>query len=374
MAWPGTAAVGNRQLLPRAVTPPQGGGCLSVRARSAFPGTYRSHAHRLRSRRLFARLVDAVAGGKLYGTTTFGGAAGNGTVFELTPPGSPGGAWSEKVLHNFMRRDGDGSTPHGTLVFGRSGELYGTTMSGGIPGRGAGIVFQLTPPATPRGQWTERVLHRFTGAIDGANPEADLILDQAGAVYGTTDCDTPDSGLVFKLEPPAIPGGAWKESILHRFTGENGDGRCSTGGLYFGQDGALYGTSTLGPDGRGSVFELRPPGTPGGPWTETLLSVFTGQNGDGSDVVSGLAAGPDGTFYGTTGGGGRWGEGAIFELIPPAVRGGAWTKIVLRSLKSPRDGMFAASLPHLVFERGTLYGAARLNGPDGGGTVFRLKF
>jgi len=244
-------------------------------------------------------------GSRLYGTTTFGGATGNGTVFLLTPPESPGRAWNEKVLHHFTRQGGDGCAPHGTLVFGPRRRLVWHTMSGGIPGQGSGIVFQLTPPATLRGPWTEKVLHKFTGATDGANPEADLILDNAGALYGATSCSTPDGGLVFKLEPPAMPGGEWKETILYRFTGLNGGSACCTGGLLFGQDGALYGTSTLGQDGRGAVFEPRPPVAPNGQWTETLLSIFTGQSGDGWDVIGGLAAGPDGAFYGATGGGGR---------------------------------------------------------------------
>lgn len=313
-------------------------------------------------------------GGRLYGATAFGGTAGNGTVFELTPPESPGLAWSETVLHHFTRQEGDGCGPNG-LVFGQNGELYGTTLSGGIPGQGSGTVFQLMPPATPGGPWTEKVLHRFTGAIDGANPEADLVLDNAGAVYGTTDCSTPNAGLVFKLDPPAVPGREWAETVLHRFTGQHGDGLCSTGGLFLGQGGALYGTTTLGEGGLGAVFRLQPPATPGGPWIETLLNVFTGQNGDGSDVVGGLAAGSDGAFYGTTGRGGRWGCGIVFELKPPAAPGGQWAKIVLRSLDSRATGMFARSMPHLVFERsGTIYGANRLDGPEGGGTVFQLKF
>jgi uncharacterized repeat protein (TIGR03803 family) len=153
------------------------------------------------------------------------------------------------------------------------------------------------------------------------------------------------------------------------------EGAPSTGGLYFGPDGALYGAATQGQEGLGSVFELRPPATPGGQWTETVLSLFTGQNGDGSDVIGGLAAGPDGAFYGATAGGGRLGAGVIFELKPPAVPGGPWTKIVLHALNGRLEGMYPGSLPHLVFEKsGTLYGANRLIGQEDGGAVFQLKF
>jgi len=313
--------------------------------------------------------------GRLYGPAAFGGAAGNGTVFELTPPESPGRAWTEKVLHHFTRQGGDGGVPVGTLIFGKNGELYGTTQSGGIPGQGRGIVFQLTPPAIPGAPWTETVLYTFTGPQDGANPEAGLILDKAGALYGTTSCGTGGGGVVFQLQPPARAGAEWTETVLHHFTGKNGDGACSDGGLIFGQNGALYGTSTMGEQGLGSVFELKPPATPGGRWTETVLHAFTGLNGDGSDVVAGLAAGPGGELYGATGKGGQWGDGTIFELKPPASPGGPWTETVLHTFNGRADGAFPKSMPHLILEKGgKVFGVAAERGPTDGGTVFQLKF
>jgi uncharacterized repeat protein (TIGR03803 family) len=313
--------------------------------------------------------------GRLYGTTAFGGASGNGTVFELTPPELPGRAWTERVLHHFTRQGGDGCDPDGTLIFGKNGELYGTTQSGGTPGQGAGIVFRLTPPAIPGGPWAETVLYTFTGPNDGANPQADLTLDKAGALYGTTNCATPGAGVVFKLEPPAMPGTEWMETVLHHFTGQHGDGACSSGGLMFGQNGALYGTTTMGEQGRGSVFELKPPATPGGPWTETVLHPFTGLNGDGSDVLGALAPGPDGALYGATRVGGQWGAGTIFELKPPAAPGGPWTETVLHTFKGPADGANPSLMPRLILEpSGKIYGVAAHGGPEGGGTVFRLTF
>jgi uncharacterized repeat protein (TIGR03803 family) len=217
------------------------------------------------------------------------------------------------------------------------------------------------------------VLHTFTGPKDGANSEADLVLDQAGALYGTTNCATGDSGVVFKLQPPATAGAEWTETVLHRFTGENGDGICSYGGLMFGPNGALYGTTTINERGLGSVFELQPPATPGGIWAETVLHAFTGLNGDGSAADGDLAAGPDGALYGATAIGGQWGDGTIFELKPPAAPGGPWTETVLYGFKGRADGASPSAKPRLILEKsGKIYGVAGNGGPEGGGTVFRL--
>jgi uncharacterized repeat protein (TIGR03803 family) len=120
---------------------------------------------------------------------------------------------------------------------------------------------------------------------------------------------------------------------------------------------------------------LKPPATPGGPWTETVLHPFTGLNGDGSDVVGALAPGPDGALYGATRVGGQWGAGTIFELKPPAAPGGPWTETVLHTFKGPADGANPSLMPRLILEpSGKIYGVAAHGGPEGGGTVFRLTF
>ncbi len=117
--------------------------------------------------------------GNLYGTTTWGGTYGYGTVFELTPNGS--GGWTETVLYNFTFGT-DGAIPYAGVIFDSAGNLYGTTFDGGTYGNGT--VFELTPNGS--GGWTETVLHSFSSGIDGANPYAGLILDRAGNLYGTT--------------------------------------------------------------------------------------------------------------------------------------------------------------------------------------------
>jgi uncharacterized repeat protein (TIGR03803 family) len=145
------------------------------------------------------------AAGNLYGTTASGGGASHaGTVFELAPPSTQGGAWTETVLYSFAGGS-DGKSPVAGLVFDTAGNLYGTTFFGGTTN--AGTVFQLMPPATEGGAWTEKVLHTFGRGNDGLDPQAGLIVDNRGALYGSTI-----TGTVFKLAPPA-----WSEKVLFNY-------------------------------------------------------------------------------------------------------------------------------------------------------------
>jgi len=141
--------------------------------------------------------------GALYGTTESGGIYNAGVVYKLTP--GVGGAWTETVLHNFVGVNGDGGSPSSNLVFDNLGNLYGTTTVGGIDGGecgglGCGIAFQLTPAQA--GEWKERVLHRFTGGLDGGQPYAGFILDPAGNLYSTTSSGgVAAQGTVFEITP-----------------------------------------------------------------------------------------------------------------------------------------------------------------------------
>jgi uncharacterized repeat protein (TIGR03803 family) len=134
------------------------------------------------------------ASGNLYGTTIEGGSSGSGVVFELERHGK---GFREKVLHTFTGSP-DGSTPYAGLTLDFSGNLYGATLFGGSANDGT--VYELA--RGPNGHFKERVLHSFAGGNDGANPQAEPILDASGRLYGTTENGGADgAGIVYELTP-----------------------------------------------------------------------------------------------------------------------------------------------------------------------------
>ena len=184
------------------------------------------------------------AAGNLYGVTAGGGTANQGTVFKLTPNG---GGWSEQVIYNFGGGS-DGNAPVGGVAFDAFGNLYGSTVSGGSGG--GGTVFQLTPNGSG---WDYHLLYSFSGAAN-CGPKAEVSLDAAGNVYGTTYCDGAFSdGSVFKL---TNSGGNFTYSTLHDFTGQN-DGKWPYSNVSFDAAGHLYGTAERGSRfGAGDVWEI----------------------------------------------------------------------------------------------------------------------
>jgi uncharacterized repeat protein (TIGR03803 family) len=204
----------------------------------------------------FAGLTPDGSGG-FYGAGVGGGlACGCGAVFHLTPPPSSGGPWTTTAVYSFLGTSaGDGSGPYGTLTLAHNGVLYGTTQAGGVAN--LGTVFSLAPPSVGSTQWTERVLHSFTGPPDGQYPWSPVTLGPGGTVYGTTAAGDAGNGGIFKLSPPRRGSAAWHEAILHAFNGT--DGREPFAGLTFGPDGALYGVTYGGGafDG-GAVFRVVP--------------------------------------------------------------------------------------------------------------------
>jgi uncharacterized repeat protein (TIGR03803 family) len=136
------------------------------------------------------------------------------------------------------------------------GSLFGTT-SGGGPRQG-GTVFRLTPPADPGGAWTHSVIFAFTGGADGGSPEGGVKMDPQGRLWGTTNVGGSGGpnfgGVLFLLQPPDVPGGEWTEIILNSFGGP--DGFRPIAPLVF-RNGAVYGATTQGGDfGTGTVFEF----------------------------------------------------------------------------------------------------------------------
>lgn len=309
----------------------------------------------------YAGLVTDAAG-NLYGTTSAGGSAGFGTIFKLDPSGVL------TTLHTFAGQPGDGSFPLGTLVMDAQGNLYGTTTRGGNAiclregWQGCGTIFKLDASGT------FAVLHNFTGAFgDGDSPQAGLIQDGAGNLYGTTVYGgSHDAGTVFVL----APSGAL--AVLHSFASESADGFWPRSRLARDSAGNLYGTTSQGgsPGGAGSgiVFKISPAGT------ETVLHTFTGSDGAGPN--GGLVMDASGNLFGATGGGGSAGSGTIFKLDPDDA-----LTVLYTFTGSGGDGRYPNS--DLILDAtGTLYGTTwgggnpPLSGANGCvsgcGTVFRL--
>ena len=288
--------------------------------------------------------------GLLYSTTYQGGGGCDcGVVFKLQPPPtaptSVQSSWTETVIHTFGGPDG-AYPGYADLVFDREGNIYGTTSEGGS---GAGVVFKLTPS---NGGWTESVLYSFNGGADGGTPQAGVILDSAGNLYGTTTVGGQyQDGTVFKLTPS---GSGWTETVLHSF--QSSEGTEPFGTLIFDASGNLYGTTYDGGIGSysGSVYELSPSN---GGWSFAVLHLFDFSEDEGVNPVAGVTMGADGNLYGTTIGGGSYEDGTVYELVH---NGGAWTYQTLHNFYSTTgDSPFSV----VTFDsQGNLYGTA----DDGG--------
>jgi uncharacterized repeat protein (TIGR03803 family) len=300
--------------------------------------------------------------GDLYGTTFKGGDYGLGTAFELSLQGD--GRWAEKLLHSFGSGN-DGSGPYASLIFDPSGNIYGTTVGGGA--HAFGTVFELMPKS--EGGWTEKTLHSFndTGR-DGCNPFASLVLDSAGNLYGTTEyCSPYGAGIVFELLPGT--GEGWLEKVIHTFDyTDNYDGLYPDAGLIFDTAGNLYGTTVSGGyTGGGTVFELLPQAN--GLWKKVQLRNFGSGKYDGLAPRAGVIFDASGNLYGTTVEGGLYAEGTVFELTPAAGR--SWTETILHDFGGGTDGAYLDG--GLIFDlAGNLYGTTVVGGTFGEGTVFEI--
>jgi uncharacterized repeat protein (TIGR03803 family) len=377
----------------------------------------------------------ADASGSLYGTSIQGGGYGGGmcfngacgAVFKLTP--GPSG-YSESVIYSF-RGDADGWRPYGNLVVARSGVLFGVTVDGGgIASQSDGTIFSLA--AGPTGyvhrvvyrfaggrdgvaplaglvagaagtfygttsgggnaacaggcgtvfrfsregrRNVETVLYAFQGGADGSHPQADLRVDRAGDLYGTTNNGGGSAqciggcGTVFKLTPSHD---AYGESVLYAFGG-SGDGAYPQGSLI--ADATVCNFNT----GCGTVFKLAR--GPAG-YTESLIYRFAvpSDANDGDNPVAELAQDASGSLYGTTLGGGSAnysGYGTVFRLTPA---GQKFTETVLHRFsggsdgKNPYTGLWMRQRQNDVQLFGTTGAAGDLKGCSGGGcgTLFNV--
>jgi uncharacterized repeat protein (TIGR03803 family) len=384
----------------------------------------------------YSNLVPGPSG-TFYGVTNAGGLAhcdlGCGTVFQLSP--ASGGTWTQTVLHTFTGPDG--IWPQSGLVVGPSGNLYGTTYYGGPTygagaclGNGCGLVFELS--RNSQNTWVETILYAFNGGKDGSNPTAlasgpsgdlvgatafggnpacsgcgvifrlardpsgawqesvllafsgsftgqyplGLLLDSSGNIFGTASggrnvCYSGYCGLVFKLTHSST---GWKESVLYRFHGP--DGETPNPSLIFDSAGNIYGSTFLGGSGCtsvtgcGTVFRLS---LKNGVWSESVLHAFTDQ-ADGNSPVDGLVFDAKGSLYGGT----QFADnlvgcnqfqigacGQIFKLTPHS---GVW-KI---AAEYPTPGFIAPVGDLLVDASGTVFGAACDKTYFTGGAVFEI--
>jgi uncharacterized repeat protein (TIGR03803 family) len=221
----------------------------------------------------------------------------------------------EQLLYSFTGSSGDGASPHASLVMDTAGNFYGTTANGGT--NNFGTVFKLAPNGS--GGYVESIVYAFASGTDGDTPEAGLIIDSAGNLFGTTLGGGSDSfGTVFKLAPNGS--GGFVESVLYSFPDLNSGGPFA--GLIIDNAGNLYGTTggySTGSSSLGVAFKLAPSGS--GSYTESVLYAFTGGS-DGANSRAGLIMDSAGNLYGTTSGGGNSsincnnGCGVVFKLAP----------------------------------------------------------
>jgi uncharacterized repeat protein (TIGR03803 family) len=240
------------------------------------------------------------------------------------------GAATLTTLVNF--NNANGAAPQASLVRDSAGNLYGTTYVGGA--YGWGTAFKLAPPAPGQTAWTRTTLVNFN-STGGAYPHAGLLRDSGGTLYGTTSIAGGGSayGTVFKLVPPASGQTAWTRTTLVTFDYDTNGGFLQ-GNLVRDSAGNLYGTTSQGGAyrdgsgvGYGTVFKLAPPAAGHTAWTLTPLVNFNYTNG--AYPYAGLVRDAAGNLYGTTSLGGAYDYGTVFKLAPPASGQTAWTRTTL---------------------------------------------
>lgn len=318
-----------------------------------------------------------------YGETGSCTGLGCGNVFKLYQTSS--GGWASINLHTFKGGTKDGSSPQAGLVLDAAGNIYGTTWQGGL--YGVGTVFELSPTST--GGWNYSVIYNFGATYaDGEGPQAQLTIDSAGNLYGSTIsggstagyCHNLSCGVIYELSPSGS--GTWTEKVIHSFSGS--DGAWPRAALTPDSAGNFYGITTYGGNlsdcggqGCGTVFELSPSG--GGTRTLSTLYAFTGKSDGSYPWYAGVIFDSAGNLYGTTAAGGHdsqcnGGCGVVYELSPSG--SGAWTETPIHGFTGS-GGVPAAGGGWPVYNvtldaSGNLYGVTYLGGQDAEGVVYKL--
>ena len=275
--------------------------------------------------------------GNLYGTTLGGGLYGSGTVFEINRAGKT------IILYNFCSQSNcvDGSLPYGGLVLGRDGNFYGTTSQGGA--NAFGTVFKIEPS----GKLT--TLHSFDVG-DGAGPTSPMILGSDGSFYGITE-NVPT---VFKITSSGVFTSLYSLGV--------GDGSQLAGPLVQGPDGNFYGTTEMGgANGYGTIFKITPTGG--------FSTFYSFNDVDGRTPACGLLLGSDGNLYGTTNIGGSsnncaFGCGTAFKISLAGVLA-TLHNFDFTSGANPIAGLIQAT-------DGNFYGTTYGGGTGNWGTVYKM--
>jgi hypothetical protein len=295
--------------------------------------------------------------GTLYGTVP----SANGIIYNLRPPvsncRSSSCLWTERQVFFSCCF----TFAPGGITFDQEGNFYGASVFEGVlngcsGGLGCGLIYEMTPVA---GQyyWNETALYWFQrGGEDGAHPEGNLIFDRQGNIYSTTAglYGGDGFGTVFELNRAT----GWSKTNLFRFPDQSGpDGSFPTGGVVFDQLGNLYGGTTTGGLGGGTVFQLTPSN---GSWNYNVIYSFSG-SGYLPGVPSNLILGSDGSLYGVTNKDGIYGYGSVFRLTPS---NGGWTFASLHDFTGGSDGAYPYG--SLVMDSsGTLFGTTMAGGNTG---------
>lgn len=298
--------------------------------------------------------------GNIYGTSVQGGLYDGGTVFQVTTAGV------HTVLYNFTGGT-DGGEPYKGVTLDAQGNLYGTAVTGGGGSceGGCGTVFKLANAGG--GVWNFGVIHTFTGGKDGSGPGAPVVFDKAGNLYGMTPTGGAlGFGTIYLLKPGASD---WTLRVIHTFTGGADGLGGSAGRMVFDRLGHVFGVATVGGvNGKGVAFQLTR--TSVGEWQFTSLYDFK-DSPDGALPYGGLIFDKAGNLYGTTYYAGKNDFGTVYVLARGA---SGWTEHVLYSFKGGSDG--GSPISTLVADAaGNLYGTTSDGGASGCscGTIFRMS-